>query len=122
MNPREYFHRCESHDWYHDWSDDHGEWTRGQSDRRALAALARTCPVLRAIWEAWNAYAYSGARFGTPQAQRPVCEELVTQAVSTFGGPTPQHIDGQLSLTDTPDIESDTPRKPRRRVLFGEAA
>lgn len=118
MNPMTFHDACAAHDWYHDWSEDSGVWSRGQRDRARLREAAEQTAGLGPIWEAWNAYAYSGRAFGTPKAARPDRPTLAD--VSTFGGGQPPLIPGQLSIFDNPTMEHDRPRK--RRVMFGEAA
>lgn len=118
MDARTYHDVCAAHDWYHEWSDDHGAYLRGQRERSRLREAAELSAGLMEIWEAWNAYAYSGARFGTPQAIRPGRPYPDHDAPSTFGGKMPPVIPGQLSLLDSePSTDA-----PKRRVLFGEAA
>lgn len=119
MDAMTFHDACAAHDWYHDWSEDFGAWQRGQRDRLRLRETAELSAGLMQIWEAWNAYAYSGQRFGTPQAIRPgrPYPDHDAPSVSTFGGTVPPVIDGQLSLLDREPMPA-----RKRRILFGEAA
>lgn len=91
MTPTEYHDLCSGHDWYHDYSDDHKVWTRGQRERLKLRQLAESSPELFAIWRAWNAHKFHGGAI----PPRPDID-----SVATFPGAIPAFVPGQLSLTD----------------------
>lgn len=43
--------RCYWHDWYYDYSDDHGAWIRGRQLHQQLAKDASASPETTAIYE-----------------------------------------------------------------------
>lgn len=49
--------RLGAHDWYYEFSDDNSVWRAGRDESKALAALAKTDPMLQVAYDAWRTYA-----------------------------------------------------------------
>lgn len=62
MNKAEFFQACQSHDWYHDFSDDHSAWKRGIAEYQALTAAMQEMPELRPIFRAFSEYHFQNGR------------------------------------------------------------
>jgi hypothetical protein len=66
-----FYDRCESFDWYYEYSDDHRVWQRGCAAHDALRAEAISDPEKDVIYQAWHKHMFSGVEFGTDKAPRP---------------------------------------------------
>jgi hypothetical protein len=71
MNLAEFYNELERHDWFYQFSDDHGVWCAGERDCNRLKAIAETSPEHRKLMSDFAAYHYSGESFGKPQAPKP---------------------------------------------------
>ena len=69
---RDYFDRCEAHDWYFEMSDDHSVWRRGLAADAALRAEAKTDAAKQAILDGWAKHMFTGQPWGNERAARPV--------------------------------------------------
>lgn len=75
MTTTEFFNACKGHDWFHQFSDDHSVYTRGQRRESELRTLTEGNRAFAAIFAAWRSYNYSGPAFGSERAPLP---ELAT--------------------------------------------
>jgi hypothetical protein len=71
VTPREFYDRCERHDWHFAMSDDGRAYAAGRQEHLALQAEAAGDRRLKAIYAAWSARAFSGPGYGTSRAKRP---------------------------------------------------
>lgn len=71
MGLAEYWDNLNRHDWYYQFSDDHGVWCAGESDAGRLAALAMLSNEHKAMHEQFTKHYYSGEAWGTPRAPKP---------------------------------------------------
>jgi hypothetical protein len=93
MLKAQYYDLLEAHDWLHNMSDAPDVWRRGNAERVRLVELASGNPEFQAMFEAYQAYVFSGVFFGTlklPKPERP--------AVVTFEGSVPSVHRNQMRL------------------------
>lgn len=68
---RDYWDSLNRHDWYYDYSDDHGVWKRGSSERSRLRALSMQSREHRDMFDKFHAHYFSGEGFGTSKQPKP---------------------------------------------------
>jgi len=66
-----FYDKCQSFDWYFDWSDDGSVWDRGQKNYSLLKIEAASSPEKKSIFDLWHLHMFSGPSFGTEKAPRP---------------------------------------------------
>ena len=94
MIAAEFYDKCAAHDWFYDLSDDQSVGMRGECQRKNLVALANESVEFLAIFNAWQAFMFSGPAFGTPKNPKPD-----RPAVSTFDGDVPSVHPEQMELS-----------------------
>lgn len=94
MTDHEFFTACEQHDWYFEFADDHRSWERGRASK--LIEQAKADPHHADMMEAFERYAFSGERFGTPKAEKPTRDRWCRPVPNGVSGIIP----GQVSLLD----------------------
>jgi len=72
MNLPEFYDQLDRHDWYYEWSDDHGVWERGSSDANRLAQIAKESPVHQKLHNDFTEHKFSGESWGTEKAPKPI--------------------------------------------------
>ena len=73
----EYFDRLEMHDWYHEFSDSHSTWTKGQKDLEELKCYRKFGDKYDKMFQDFKAYHFSGDMFDTPKAPKPLLENYL---------------------------------------------
>jgi hypothetical protein len=63
----DYDTRLRSHDWYYQYSDNHGVWRRGDGERTALVNRSKDSPEHKELYDAWVTYFFSGDNFDSPK-------------------------------------------------------
>jgi hypothetical protein len=63
----DYDSRLRLHDWYYQYSDDHGVWCRGDSEQTALVDRIKESPEHKELYHAWVTYFFSGNSFNNPE-------------------------------------------------------
>jgi hypothetical protein len=95
MLTAEFWDACEAHDWYYNFSDDHGVWRRGEDERKRLIALAESNPDFLDIFMRWQAHKLAPLMTNNachpPKPKRP--------KVETFDGPVPTVNPNQMELS-----------------------
>lgn len=71
MTVGEYYDQLERHDWYYEWSDDHGVWERGSADASRLKQISEESPEHKALWDGFNKHKFSGESWGTEKQPKP---------------------------------------------------
>lgn len=60
MTLSEFYTKLAYHDWYYQYSDDHGVWRRGQDAYDRLVDLSKQSPEHKKLFEDYAAYVFSG--------------------------------------------------------------
>ena len=55
MTPEAYFKKLQSHDWYYQYSDDHGAWQKGRSQAMELQSIAAEGGIYGKMYEEYSA-------------------------------------------------------------------
>jgi len=70
---QQFFDDVAGHDWFHEMSDDHSVYSRGEANWKRLTVIANTNgPGYVAILNAWRSYHYSGLVFGSEKKPKPI--------------------------------------------------
>lgn len=67
MTLSEFYTELGYHDWYYEYSDDHGVWRRGREDYGRLVSIAKESPEHQKLFEDYSAYVFTG----TPKPEVP---------------------------------------------------
>ena len=70
MNIQEYYDLLDRHDWYYDFSDDHGVWNAGRINADKLASLA-TSQEKKQLLNDFHSHKFSGKPWGTEEKPKP---------------------------------------------------
>lgn len=95
MIAAEFWDLCEAHDWYYNFTDDHGVWKRGEAERLRLIELSEDNPEFARIFDAFQAHKL--APIMTNNACHP--RKPKRPEVTTFEGSMPTVHPDQMSLT-----------------------
>ncbi len=71
----QFFHDCETFDWYYNYSDDQRVWTRGNREAASLKSRSNKNNSTLSIYNAWSEHMFSGPEYGTEKTPRPKWED-----------------------------------------------
>jgi len=71
MTLQEFYDELDKHDWYYEYSDDHGVWNRGQSEWNRLYIAAKDSLEFQALMKSFHQHYYSGKPWGTDKQPKP---------------------------------------------------
>lgn len=58
----DYWNALKRADWYYEYSDDHGVWTRGANEMGRLQRIAKESPGHQVLYDGWRAHMNSPPR------------------------------------------------------------
>ena len=61
LTPEEFETMLAKHDWYYNFSDDHGVWTRGEAEIAKIHHILETRPDLQPSYQLWLSRVFSKA-------------------------------------------------------------
>lgn len=74
----EYYEALKAHDWFFEWSDDHGVYTRGREENKRLEAIAKEKGGgYQALWDGFIAHHFSGPAFNSDPKPMPRLNEYL---------------------------------------------
>lgn len=71
MTIQEYYHKLETHDWFHFYSDDARVYRRGHDALAMLEREAKTDPAKQELFDGFKEHHFSGVAFNKPKAPLP---------------------------------------------------
>lgn len=77
MTNEEFFRMLESHDWFYEYSDDHGVWTKGKENKKRIQATAQENPLFSRMYSEYVEYINAVVSHGPNQEKvaRPFFED-----------------------------------------------
>ena len=72
MSIEEFFMKLRRHDWFYEYSDDHGVWQRGQAARYELRQLAKENDTFALMYDDYINYINAIVKEGPKQESVPV--------------------------------------------------
>lgn len=72
---QEYWDQLDLHDWFYSYSDDNRVWKRGEAEKSALLAIAKSSPEHQALYDGFHKHHFSGKAWNTEKAEKPARPE-----------------------------------------------
>ena len=76
MDLAEYYKSLKNHDWYYNYSDDHGVWSKGSREYARLQAIAQENPTLLRMYRDYSKWVHATPE-DRSEAPEPVLEDYL---------------------------------------------